>query len=129
MSKQRPTNIAVSDLPRLMFSLPAPGIVSLLHRASGVLLVLSIPVLLYLLQNTLGSAEAFAQLRSCIGHPLVKLFLLAVLWAFLHHFCAGIRFLLLDMHIGLPLKTARHTARAVLGVSLLLTLVIGALLW
>ena len=55
--------------------------------------------------------------------------LIGVLWAYLHHFCAGIRHLAMDMDIGLELETARATSYAVLGVSLVLTAVIGGLLW
>ncbi len=60
---------------------------------------------------------------------MVKLILLGLLWAYMHHFCAGIRFLLLDLHKGIDLPTARKTSVAVLAVSLTLTVIIGAKLW
>jgi len=60
---------------------------------------------------------------------LVKLLLLGLLWAFLHHFAAGIRYLLLDVHIGTALAPARASSFAVIGVSLVLTLIFGAWLW
>jgi succinate dehydrogenase / fumarate reductase cytochrome b subunit len=64
-----------------------------------------------------------------VGHPLAKLLLLGLMWAYLHHFCAGIRFLLLDMHKGLELATARKSSVAVLVVSLTLTVILGVKLW
>jgi succinate dehydrogenase / fumarate reductase cytochrome b subunit len=64
-----------------------------------------------------------------VSHPLAKLLLLGLLWAYLHHFCAGIRFLLLDMHKGVELQAARSSARIVLIVSLVLTVIIGVTLW
>ena len=55
----------------------------------------------------------------------VKLVLLALIWSYLHHFCAGIRFLLLDVHVGVEKEKARTSATGVLVVSLILTFVVG----
>lgn len=109
--------------------LPLPGIVSILHRVSGFGLFLLLPFLLYLLQQSLQSPESHAAAAALVGHPLVKLLLLGLLWAFLHHFCAGIRYLVLDLHIGTALEAARASSYAVFGVSLALTVVLGAWLW
>lgn len=106
--------------------LPLPGFVSILHRVSGAGLFLMLPLLLWIFGASLGNPDAAA---AVLGNPLVKLILLGLLWAFFHHFCAGIRFLLLDIHKGLDLPTARASAWAVLIVSLLLTLVVGAKLF
>ncbi len=119
--KQRPKYLAVHQI-----RLPLPGIVSILHRVSGAGLFLFLPVLLYLFGESLGSAEGF---ETVAAHPLVKVILLGLLWAYLHHFCAGIRFLLLDMHKGLELQAARNSARIVVVVSLVLTVLIGVKLW
>ncbi|CUA86466.1 MULTISPECIES: succinate dehydrogenase, cytochrome b556 subunit [Gulbenkiania] len=124
MQKQRPKHL---DLAKIR--LPVPGIVSILHRVSGVALFLSLPLLIYLLQGSLSSAEDFERYRAMVGHPLMKLVLIGLLWALLHHLCAGIRFLFLDIHKGLELQTARATAKAVLVVSLVLTAVLGVLVW
>jgi succinate dehydrogenase / fumarate reductase cytochrome b subunit len=67
--------------------------------------------------------------RDAISQPLVKLILIGLLWAFLHHLFAGIRFLLLDVHVGTELAAARNSSRVVLGVSLLLTVLLGAWIW
>ena len=109
--------------------LPIPGIVSILHRISGVLLFASLPLLLWLFSGTLNRADAFESYRAFVAYPLVKIGLLGLLWAYLHHAFAGIRFLLLDMHKGLELNTARATAKTVMALSLFCTAVLGAWLW
>ena len=116
------------DLVRIR--LPLPGLVSILHRISGAgLFLVGIPLLLLGLQSSLGSPEGFASLRSMLGQPLVKLLLLGLIWAYLHHFCAGIRFLFLDVHRGIDLAPARRSSVVVLVVSLALTLLFGVRLW
>lgn len=124
MQTSRPKHLALWQI-----RLPLPGVISILHRISGMALFIAIPFLLYGLESTLSSVERFAAFSDCVAHPLVKLFLIGVLWAFLHHACAGIRFLLMDVHCGVELKTARMSAKLVLLVSLALTALIGALLW
>jgi len=109
--------------------LPVPGLVSILHRISGFGLFLFLPLLLWLLHSSLASPDAYERYRETIAHPFVKLILIGLLWAFLHHLFAGLRFLLLDIHVGTELGTARNSSRAVLVVSVVLTVVLGALLW
>ena len=109
--------------------MPLPAFVSILHRVSGAVLFLLLPVVLYLLGSSLESSSTFAQFKAWVGNPLCKVLLLGILWAYLHHFCAGIRHLAMDMHMGLELATARATSYAVLAVSLVLTAVIGGILW
>lgn len=113
----------------MQIRLPLPAFVSILHRVSGAVLFLLLPLLLYLLGSSLESPQSFGQFKAWVGNPLVKLVLIGLLWAYLHHFCAGIRHLAMDMHKGLELETARATSYAVLAVSLVLTAVIGGLLW
>ena len=124
MLKKRPKHL---DL--LKIRLPLPGWVSILHRISGAVLFLFIPFLLWLLQASLGSAEAYAGFKSVLVNPLVKFVLFGLVWAFLHHFFAGIRYLALDMHQGIELGPARASSTVVLVVSILLTLLIGVQLW
>jgi len=125
MLKQRPVYL---DLVRIR--LPLPGIVSILHRASGALLFLiGIPLLLGALAASTESPESYAELKAAFAHPLAKLLLIGFLWAYLHHFFAGIRFLLLDTLHGIELASARRSSVVVLAVSLALTLIIGARLW
>jgi succinate dehydrogenase / fumarate reductase cytochrome b subunit len=88
-----------------------------------------LPFLLYLLHASLASPDSYVRYRATIENPLVKLVLIGLVWAYLHHLFAGIRFLALDVHYGVALQPARATSWAVLGVSLLLTAVLGVLLW
>lgn len=109
--------------------LPLPAFVSILHRVTGAVLFIMLPLLLFLLSNSLESPQSFAVFKSYVGNPMVKIVLLGLLWAYLHHFCAGIRHLALDMHMGLDIETARVTSYAVMGISIILTAVIGGILW
>lgn len=109
--------------------LPLPGWVSILHRISGLGIFLCLPFLLWMLDNSLHSRASFEQFKGVIGQPLVKVLLLGLMWAFFHHLCAGLRYVALDLHWGVELNVARATSKLVLGVSLLLTAVAGALLW
>lgn len=106
--------------------LPLAGFVSILHRVSGAGLFLLLPFLIYLLELSLGSAADQARFAAIFDRPLVKLLLLGLLWAYVHHFCAGIRFLLLDLHIGIEKEASRRSAVAVLAASLILTAFLGA---
>jgi len=109
--------------------LPVPGFVSILHRISGAALFLFAGVLLYLFQESLASPESYVRFRAIADLWLAKLFLTGVLWAFLHHFFAGLRYLLLDLDIGSELRTTRAMSWGVLGTSLVLTVVLGVCLW
>lgn len=121
MTKQRPKYLALNEI-----RLPLAGYASILHRVSGAGLFLLLPLLIWLLQLSLGStAESAATWAAVSGNLLVKLILVGLLWAFLHHFCMGIRVLLLDIHVGIEKQQAHNSAVAVLAVSLLLTAILG----
>jgi succinate dehydrogenase / fumarate reductase cytochrome b subunit len=110
--------------------LPLPGIVSILHRLSGAALYLiGLPLLLFGVQRSLASPEAFDSFRAALSNPLAKIVLIGLIWAYLHHFFAGIRFLLLDVQQGIELKPTRVTSVVVLVASLALTLIVGVRLW
>jgi succinate dehydrogenase / fumarate reductase cytochrome b subunit len=111
-----------------LLNLPLPGVVSILHRVSGALLFLFAAWLVYLLDASLASPESFDEIHRTVSHPLAKLVLLGLLWAYLHHLCAGIRFLFLDIHKGVDLPTARMTSGIVIAASLALTGLLGGLL-
>ena len=111
------------------YKLPWSGKVSILHRVSGALLFLSLPFILYLFDKSLTSELSFITFSEVVGNPLVKLFLIALIWAFLHHFCAGIRFLALDLHKGIEKHQIQKSAVSVLVVSLSLTAILGAKLF
>lgn len=111
------------------YRLPLSGKVSILHRVSGALLFLSLPFMLYLFDKSITSEISFISFSDLVANPLVKLFLLSLIWGFLHHFCAGVRFLMLDTHRGLEKTQIQKSAMAVLVVSLSLTAVLGAKLF
>lgn len=124
MTKKRPKYLNLFEI-----RLPLAGIASILHRVSGAGLFLMLPLLVYLLQLSFGSPDDFARFKAIVGFLPVKLVLLGLMWAILHHFCMGIRILLIDLHIGIEKLQAFRTAQAVLAVSLALTLILGVKLW
>ena len=104
------------------YRLPAAGLISILHRVSGALLFVLLPFLLYLFDRSLTSVATFAALKSLFASWPIKIVVLAMIWAYLHHFCAGIRHLFMDVHLGLEKESGRNTAIAVFVVSLVLWL-------
>lgn len=121
MTKPRPKHLALHQI-----RLPLAGYASILHRVSGAGLFLMLPLLIWLLQLSLSpNQESAAMFSAVTGNLLVKLILLGLLWAFLHHFCMGIRILLIDVHVGVEKQQAHNSAMAVMVISLALTLVFG----
>jgi len=121
MTKPRPKHLALHQI-----RLPLAGYASILHRVSGAGLFLMLPLLIWLLQLSLSpNQESAAMFSAVTDNLLVKLILLGLLWAFLHHFCMGIRILLIDIHVGVEKQQAHNSAMAVMVVSLALTLVFG----
>ena len=121
--KKRPKNLDLTTI-----KLPLPGKVSILHRVSGAGVFLFLPVLLWLYGASLNSAESFAMFKAVFASLPAKVVLAGLIWAFVHHFCAGIRFLLLDLHIGIEKEAARKSAGIVLAVSIPLTLILWGVL-
>lgn len=109
--------------------LPTPGLVSILHRISGAGLFLLLPFLLWLFQASISSPDSYVRYRATFANPLVKLILIGLLWAFVHHLLAGLRFLALDLHLGTELAPARASSWVVLVAGILLTVILGVWLW
>ncbi len=103
--------------------------VSILHRISGFLLFLSIPLILYVLEQSLRSESFYTALYGMMANPIVKLIYLILIWAFTYHMCSGVRFLFLDIHKGVEITKAKATAWVVIIISLILTVILGALIW
>lgn len=123
--EKRPVNL---DLKTMHF--PLPAIVSILHRISGVTLFFFIPFLLYILQTSLKSADSFLQLQECLKSPVSKVFILGLLAAFVYHFFAGMRHIIMDMGFGENLSTMRASAKAVLIIAILTTVILaGVWVW
>ncbi len=113
----RPLNLGIFHM-----RLPVSGWVSIFHRVTGVLLVLVLPAALYVLQQSLISAERFNDMATWFGSPPGRITSLLVFWLFLQHLLSGIRHLLLDLDIGLERNAARASAVGVFVLSAALTL-------
>ncbi|MDH6299333.1 succinate dehydrogenase, cytochrome b556 subunit [Polynucleobacter sphagniphilus] len=111
-------NIGLAQL--IHYRLPWAGKVSILHRISGAVLFLMLPFILYLLDQSLASELSYQKFQAITNHILVKIICLGLIWCFLHHFCAGIRYLLLDLEIGVEKSESNRSAIVVfvLGVAL-----------
>ncbi len=114
------------DLRRI--HLPPPGQVSILHRVSGVLLALAVPGSLWLLQLSL-TADGMARIAAGLHSPPGVLLAALLAWSLAHHLLAGLRFLLLDLDIGIARDAARRSARWVLAGAPLLALALLARLY
>ena len=134
LAKKRPEfrNInAISDLPS--YRLPAAGWVSILHRVSGVLMFVLMPFIIWLFDTSLSSEISFARFRAAfetgigfVPGVLVKLVTLALIWAFLHHFIAGVRHLWMDVsHAAVTKEFGQSSAIVTLALSILLTIALG----
>jgi succinate dehydrogenase / fumarate reductase, cytochrome b subunit len=126
---------ALTDLPT--YRLPAAGIVSILHRISGVIMFLLLPFVIWLFDTSVSSEISFGRFTSAftagigfVPGVLVKLVVLALIWAYLHHFIAGVRHVWMDMsHAAVTKSRGAASAKVVLAASLLLTVVLGAKLF
>ena len=125
VKKDRPVyrNIGLAQLVK--YRLPWAGKVSILHRISGAVLFLLLPFILYLFDQSLASELSYQQFQAFTGNVLVKIICLGLIWCFLHHFCAGIRYLLLDLEIGVEKSESNRSAIIVLIVGIALTAAVG----
>jgi len=125
VKKDRPVykNIGLAQLVK--YRLPWAGKVSILHRISGAVLFLLLPFILYLLDQSLASELSYQKFQALTGHVLIKIICLGLIWCFLHHFCAGIRYLLLDLEIGVEKSESNRSAIIVLVLGIALTAVVG----
>jgi succinate dehydrogenase / fumarate reductase cytochrome b subunit len=115
-------------LDLLRIRLPAGGIMSIGHRITGVLLVLTIPLLLYLLDRSVSGPEGFAAVKAVVTGLPFEVLLFLLLWALVHHFLAGIRYLLIDVAVGVEKPFYRRSALAVLlSAPVLALLLVGVL--
>ncbi|KVN41718.1 succinate dehydrogenase [Burkholderia pyrrocinia] len=122
--KPRPEyrNIGFGDIT-MKYRMPLAAILSILHRVSGALLFLFLPFLLFLFDQSLTSELSFEGFKFFLSNIFVKLIVLALSWAFFHHFCAGIRHLLMDVnHDAVTKESGKKTAVVVFVVSIALTI-------
>ena len=137
LARKRPEfrNInALTDLPS--YNLPAAGWVSILHRVSGALMFVLMPFIIWMFDNSITSEFSYAQFTALfsVGFGIVpgwmmKLVVLALLWAYLHHFIAGIRHLYMDANHAVSKEFGKSSALVTLTLSIGLTVVLGAKLF
>lgn len=123
-TKSRPVHL---DLTRMKF--PPMAIVSIMHRITGVLLFLLLPLALYLLHHSLQSQESFAQLHLFVKMPLIQFLLWVLLSAVGFHLLAGIRHMLMDYGFGEKLTTARMSAYLLMILEVIVMVAAGVWLW
>ncbi len=124
MNQKRPVNL---DLGTLKF--PAMAIASILHRISGLVMFLLLPLMLYFLDLSLKSAESFAKLNTLLESPYYRLLLWAFSAAFVYHLLAGIRHIIMDMGYGESVCVGRRTAMIVIALAVVLTILLGIWIW
>jgi succinate dehydrogenase / fumarate reductase cytochrome b subunit len=124
MQRQRPKNLNLFTI-----RLPINAVVSILHRASGMALFLVLPLILLAFQYSVYSQETYSALVELLNHWLLKLTLIGLSWAFFHHFFAGIRHLLQDIHWMTSLQKARFSGRVVLWLVAISVLIFAFAIW
>jgi len=132
--KTRPGTMKLVDA--MQYRLPLAGWVSILHRASGLLLFILMPFIIWMFDTSVTSEVSFESFRSAfvagvgfIPGWFVKLVALAIIWAYLHHFIAGLRHLWMDMTHSVSKEFGRQSAVVTLVLSIALTVLLGAKLF
>lgn len=137
LAKKRPEfrNInAFKDLTT--YRLPPAGWVSILHRASGIIMFLLMPFIIWMFDVSVSSEISFSKFKAAFNSGLgfvpgafIKLVALALIWAYLHHFIAGLRHLYMDVNHAVSKEFGKSSALVTLTLSIGLTLVLGAKLF
>ena len=122
--KKRPKNLNLFTI-----RLPINAVVSILHRASGVGLFLSIPLILLAFKESVDSPSNYFLLKNMLNTWYLKLILIGLAWAFFHHFFAGIRHLLQDIHWMTSLNNARLSSRILLWLVGIATAIFATFIW
>ena len=122
------TNNRPKYLNLIKIRLPVTGVVSILHRITGVLMFLCIPFLTYLLHLSTTGPSGFEQAQYLLQMPVIKVLLVLASWSLFHHLFAGIRYLLIDIHIGVDLQQAITTAYVTLFAGIVMAIVVMVML-
>jgi len=124
VNQARPVNLNL-----FKFHFPVMAIVSVLHRISGIILFLSVPLLLYILHESLDSQSAFTFIEKCLSYNISKVIILVILASAVYHLFAGIRHLLMDCGLGESLSVGRATAWIVILLTIVFVILLGVWLW
>lgn len=122
--KKRPVNLALWTI-----RFPLPAITSILHRISGFVLFLAIPLFLALLAGTLASEESFQRIQTCFAHPVTKIITWLLLSALMYHVVAGFKHLLMDVGVGETLTSVKITSILTLVISITISVMLWVWLW
>jgi succinate dehydrogenase / fumarate reductase, cytochrome b subunit len=129
MIKHKPIRKRPKNLNLFTIRLPVNAVVSIMHRASGMALFLVLPLLLWSFQVSLENANGYAHIYLMANHWCSKLILIAISWAFFHHFFAGLRHLAMDVHWMTSLQKSRLSSRMVIGVSIVCVVIFSIWVW
>jgi succinate dehydrogenase / fumarate reductase cytochrome b subunit len=121
---RRPKNLNL-----LTIRLPINAVISIMHRMSGVILFLIQPILLLALMVSLSGSDGYIAITELMQHWALKLMLIALSWAFFHHFYAGLRHLAMDIHWMTSLHKARLSSRLVLCMVVVSVLIFSIVIW
>ena len=124
-NKNRPVFLDLASIRQ-----PITALISIAHRIAGIVLFLSIPFVIYLLDLSLGSQHGYNSVQYLLGQAPIKWLVIFIFWALAHHVYAGLRVLLIDLGIGVERDEARRTAWVVaIGSMVTLVMIAGILLW
>ena len=124
VNKKRPVNLNLFSI-----RFPLTAVISIMHRLSGVVTFLWIPVSIWALDRSLASPESFEQLHTDFAQPGMKFLLWLLVSPFLFHFVSGIRHLLMDINIGIEARTGKQTALVAIIAGFLLIFLAGIYIW
>lgn len=130
-TRQRP-GYPMRLIDATQYKLPPAGVVSILHRISGIVMFVLLPFIIWMFDKSVTSEVSYTQFTAAfiggigfIPAWLVKLAVLALIWSYLHHFIAGLRHLWMDATHSVSKEFGRISALVTLGLSLVLTLALG----
>ena len=128
-NKKTKKNNRPKNLNLFTIRLPINAVVSILHRASGMALFAMLPLILLAFQYSVKSQQSYTQLTALVDTWFIKLVLIAFAWAFFHHFYAGLRHLMQDIHWMTSLQKARFSGRVVLWLVGLSVVIFAWVIW
>lgn len=124
MKKQRPVNLELNTI-----SFPPAAIASILHRVSGVIMLVTMGLLVWLFATSLSSPEGFAQAQTVMGNPIIKFIIWGILTALGYHLLAGVRHIVMELGYWEELYSGNLSAKIVIALAVILSVLAGVWLW
>ncbi|WP_173804216.1 succinate dehydrogenase, cytochrome b556 subunit [Sphaerotilus uruguayifluvii] len=125
--KQRPGPMRLIDATQ--YRLPIAAKLSILHRASGIIMFVLLPFIIWMFDKSVSSEISYGEFAAVLASPLAKIVVLGLIWSYLHHFCAGVRHLWMDATHSVTKEQGKSSAVVSFAISLLLTVALGAKLF